>query len=1091
MTVAATLCTAEAASVSVTMNSLSPTMTLAEKSSGEMVEIGTPSSRKYTFETPAGKYVLTAYATDGTTVNGTLVLSIADTEDTQNFSILTGTAYATNKNEDGSSWSIENGDYSVSVMINDANGTLLESTVGNSTTAGRKTFLVPVNGNYIVWLNPSESHVEEGFLPLKKSGAPMVNPTVSGAIPKGSEFTVSLPADAGFTLATKIASYAEFAPEEPRSETTAAGLKTLTYFLADGQVYNYRTWREGGLTQAGYFTMSTDVSKCPQLQFSEADYAAASPATINHSVEANGGYETGNIFVNINREGYLRMNVGEVFDAHAMRSWQLTDNITANYFFEPDFHYTIINLDGTPSDGVLELAQTPGSAWTELRAIGTGTVIVLVTYDAIQLNLYNSSGAATNVIGGNFWGAIWPENTAAYVVSVGEAQSAVVPEMIINEGFVNDASKLAGKYVDAESDVFYFPEGTSGCSYTFTPQGAAGVTMAYPAIGERMATYTGFGNEGVTANDDGSYTLLLKEGRQIARLTDAAGNSTYQVLTAAPCRAELINVSRPGSNRFLPGDAVKVQFSGLFHPANKLAAFYNMSASVVYNALPTGVTGKSTTNQYTFGSSAAAQSYQFTIPKTLEPADTPTLTLASGALKISGFGDPIGSHRLINHTAGRQANFNAVSHQSCFGLLPDIEIPVSEAREFTININCNVPDADIQLESNGVAVAVEDNVAHGTYGTYTLMATREGYRCFHGKYSIADDNDGPVTFTVEMAALNGAWDGHTITEPAISDNEYQIFTPAELAWLAANVNSGVANVNARLHADLNLGGFEWTPIGNASSKFFGGNFNGDGHTINDLYINKSNSDYQGLFGYVKGTADARAIVSGISVDGVVCGKRYTAGVVGCAHQYSTVTICANNADITGTGTGIGGVVGQLGHSTATVDYCYNTGSVSGPEIHAGVVGTIVTGADHISNVFNVGAVQPGEKASAVVGSTYSKANVTNSFAIADYAVRTGYTLVSPEQMASGEIAYILGEPFGQEIGVQPYPVFYGETVKYDPELDVYYNGDHPTVIYDAASDGDVAPTLYYNLQGIPSTKPYRGLNIVRMTDGTCRKILLP
>ena len=29
-----------------------------------------------------------------------------------------------------------------------------------------------------------------------------------------------------------------------------------------------------------------------------------------------------------------------------MRTWQLTDNSTNNYFMEPDFHYTVVGLDG-------------------------------------------------------------------------------------------------------------------------------------------------------------------------------------------------------------------------------------------------------------------------------------------------------------------------------------------------------------------------------------------------------------------------------------------------------------------------------------------------------------------------------------------------------------------------------------------------------------------------------------------------------------------------------------------------------------------------------------------------------------------------
>ncbi|MCR5353663.1 MAG: hypothetical protein K6D98_05090, partial [Clostridiales bacterium] len=41
---------------------------------------------------------------------------------------------------------------------------------------------------------------------------------------------------------------------------------------------------------------------------------------------------------------------------------------------------------------------------------------------------------------------------------------------------------------------------------------------------------------------------------------------------------------------------------------------------------------------------------------------------------------------------------------------------------------------------------------------------------------------------------------------------------------------------------------EWTAIGN-SEYYFSGTFDGDGHEIKGIYINKSNKDYLGLFGY--------------------------------------------------------------------------------------------------------------------------------------------------------------------------------------------------------------------------------------------------
>lgn len=669
--------TADAVPVSVTMNAVSTTMTLSVKGSGQTVEVGEPTKSVYTFDVPAGDYVLTGYGKDGETVNGTIEITVLDTEE-QEFKVLTNTAYVTNKHEDGSVWTVENGDYTLDVTVNTREGVRQVITVGNSVTAGRNTFLA-LNGNsYTVSFIPSEAHQAENYTTLYKAGTLTFNVNINGAIPKSHDYTISIPAEAELSVGMKFTHFTDFTPVEPKRVETADGMKTYTYFLAESQVYNYRTWKTGGLTQAGYFTMAADEAKRPVINFTEADYSAYNPKQVNHEVQSNSGYETGDIFVNINPQGHLRLKVGDTFNAHAMRTWQLTDNSTNNYFMEPDFHYTVIGTDGQPSTGVIEIdnADTSLSPWSQIKATGEGTAIVLVTYDAIGANYY--SGAEKKAyMGGEYWGAIWPENTGVYVITVGDDATSIEPNMMMNEEYNTGALKLAGVNVDAEHDVFYYLDTEEGATYTFTPAGVSDVTIAYPVIGEQTVSYSGFASEGVTKNDDGSYTLLLKHGRQIVKLTDAAGKSVYQVLTAKVCHREITNVTNEGSGTFRPGDQVKIQYSGLFHPANKLAGIYNMSAYVTYNGVPNGTSLILSANQYTFGSVAKAQAVTFDIPADYDAAAEPELVLSDGVIQVNGYGDPIGNHRYIDPKAGRSPNFTAVPHKTYFGSIPEVRITVS------------------------------------------------------------------------------------------------------------------------------------------------------------------------------------------------------------------------------------------------------------------------------------------------------------------------------------------------------------------------------------------------------------------------------
>lgn len=662
-----------AANIKVYMNTKSKTMTFADKTTGTLVETGAPDKKNtYEFDAPAGTYVLTAYATDGETVNGTIELNVTDS-DGQEFKVLTCDAYANNKD-----WVVDE-DYTVEVEVNSREGEKMNITLGNSTTAGRKTFLA-LNGNsYYAALIPNEAHQAEGYMTLYIAKTLTFASNANGTIPMGKDYTVTLPADANLTLGTKTAHFIKFREVEPKTTETEGDMKKVTYRLAENQVYNYRTWKSGGLTQAGYFTMTTDEEKLPVLSFTAADYEAFGAKTVKHDVQWNKGFETGDIFVNINEHGHLKMNVGDTYEAHAMRTWQLTDNSTNNYFMEPDFHYTVIDTDGKPSTGVIEIdnADTTDDPWSVIKAVGKGTAIVLVTYDAIGLNYYSSANK-TEYMGGEYWSAIWPENTAAYVVTVGDGETAMKPNMLINEDYNTETLKNAGEYVDAEHDVFYYLDTEEGASYSFTPEGVENVEIAYPLIGEQMATYSGFGTEGVTKNSDGSYTLLLKEGRQIVRMTDTGGNALYQVLTAKSCHREITNVTREGSTEFYPGDQVKIQYSGLRHPANKLSGIYNMSAYVTYNGNPNGTSLILSPNQYTFGSSDKAQAVTFDIPADYDAEANHEIVLNEGVIQVNGYGDPIGAHRLISRTAGRSPNFTAIAHKTYFGAIPEVRIPVAK-----------------------------------------------------------------------------------------------------------------------------------------------------------------------------------------------------------------------------------------------------------------------------------------------------------------------------------------------------------------------------------------------------------------------------
>ena len=193
--------------------------------------------------------------------------------------------------------------------------------------------------------------------------------------------------------------------------------------------------------------------------------------------------------------------------------------------------------------------------------------------------------------------------------------------------------------------------------------------------------------------------------------------------------------------------------------------------------------------------------------------------------------------------------------------------------------------------------------------------------------------------------------------------ELEISLADDLAIFAHAVNngdlSGRADVTVRLTADLDLTGFRWVPIGFGEAEF-AGIFDGCGHTIRGLTIQKKWPGNYGLFGAVSGTirnltvageihnlaGDPHSAVGGIAGElsgGVIqnCAAEFTVdsnlqslgffagGVVGLVKKGSTIRDCRSSVRVERVQAGylyLGGVAGAIMDSQA--DRCTYTGSIT-------------------------------------------------------------------------------------------------------------------------------------------------------------------
>ena len=185
-----------------------------------------------------------------------------------------------------------------------------------------------------------------------------------------------------------------------------------------------------------------------------------------------------------------------------------------------------------------------------------------------------------------------------------------------------------------------------------------------------------------------------------------------------------------------------------------------------------------------------------------------------------------------------------------------------------------------------------------------------------------------VTFVGDLAA-SGNWtdagkyaasfsqqNGNTIT----ITNEAEM---ARLAYMVNNAQNTYAHYTFKLARDLNMDSHGWLPIGTGSFSYqfhqtpFMGTFDGQGHTINGIIVNRDGSAYNGLFGFVGGLDGYYAYgeVKNLSLkQSSITGGNHTGGLVGYL-QYGRVTNCFTDATVNG-GQYVGGLVGTMeGHST--------------------------------------------------------------------------------------------------------------------------------------------------------------------------------
>ena len=176
---------------------------------------------------------------------------------------------------------------------------------------------------------------------------------------------------------------------------------------------------------------------------------------------------------------------------------------------------------------------------------------------------------------------------------------------------------------------------------------------------------------------------------------------------------------------------------------------------------------------------------------------------------------------------------------------------------------------------------------------------------------------------------------------------------------------------------LPVGYFTGNDPVNGTPTFYTGTFDGLGHTISNLYINRPTMYSVGLFGMTASTGTTSIQNVGL-VGGSVTGSDYVGELAG--RTSGIVTNVYATGSVTGAGTTYGQVGGLIGRNRGTITNAYATGSVTGTLDVGGLVGWSDTG--NITNVYATGSVTGGSGSQYIGGLVgYISTNtVSNAYA---------------------------------------------------------------------------------------------------------------
>ena len=330
-----------------------------------------------------------------------------------------------------------------------------------------------------------------------------------------------------------------------------------------------------------------------------------------------------------------------------------------------------------------------------------------------------------------------------------------------------------------------------------------------------------------------------------------------------------------------------------------------------------------------------------------------------------------------------------------------------------------------------------------------------------GAAAFADDHG----YVNGICTMHDECDAHFEAPQKDADGFYMLYNAGNVEWISKEVADNNLALDCKLMNDIDFENIEnlHSPIGPDNGKKYNATFDGQGHRIKNMIINRPDTPMQGFFGDLRGNPNSRGegtVIKNLIIDKScsITGGMRTGAITGAGQNNEKEIVimnCVNEGTVISPTNNVAGIVGgcHKNYPIWKLTNCVNVGTIictASNHEAAGIASWLGdNGNTRVTNCINIGQVLDADGNSGMDGSgrgvfRHSNSNGTAVNCYDASFMPDAYQFLDvdlyEEDVQNGKLAYFVNQRanqivYWQTLGEDDYPM------PFNTSMQVYYDGE--------------------------------------------------